>query len=184
MANPSSNTDAAPPERGSQGLIFLAGAIKFWWLNQCDWCSHVEEMPEPIAVCPKCGKPGMKEWWGGPEHTAYVNWRNEVRHILIEEGFLTYAPHEAFKGTWTDAAQAVNDAGISAASVMLVLSEDWVPSVGTDDEVDYADLVGTPVVYAPPGTDKETLINMIRKAMSHCPKCRYPHPENEPCVVD
>lgn len=165
MAIPSNDTDAAPPERGSQGLVFLAGAIKFWWLNWCEVCGHLEDMSEPVAVCPKCGTQGMEEFWGGPAHKAYVDWRNEVRSALIEANFLTYSPHEAFKGTWTNAAQAVNDAGISVASVMLVLSAPWVPSEGTDDEVAYAKRVGTPVIYAPPGTDIKELLNSIREAI-------------------
>jgi hypothetical protein len=125
---PSLTTDAAPSVGDHTKLVFLAGAIKYWWDNDED--GH--------------------ERWGGPEHTAYVAWRNMVRTFLIEHGCLTYAPHEAFKGTWTERAQAVNDAGIVAADLMLVLSPAHADTPGTDAEVEYARSVGTPVYYAPP----------------------------------
>jgi len=100
-----------------------------------------------------CGWTDLRELWGGPEHTEYVEHRNYIRRMLVQEGYLTYAPHEAFKGTWDERAQAVNDAGIAACDVMLVLSPSGIPTEGTDEEVAYAERVGTPVMYVPPGSD-------------------------------
>ena len=91
--------------------------------------------------------------WDSPLHKEYVEHRNYIRRMLVQEGYLTYAPHEAFKGTWDERAQAVNDAGIAACDVMLVLSPSGIPTEGTDEEVAYAERVGTPVMYVPPGSD-------------------------------
>lgn len=153
MITPTPETDAAPPERGCKGLVFLAGAIKNWWLSSCENCGHLWEPADPQEPCPWCGDYARRELWGGPEHRAYVAWRNEVRAALVKAGYLTYAPHEAFKGTWTERAQAVNDAAIAAADLMVVMSPNGLVTEGTDAEVAYAERVGTPVVYAPPGSD-------------------------------
>lgn len=160
MINPTELTDAAPPERGSKGLIFLAGAIKYWWLKKCERCEAV--LPEDAKVCPFCNSSSIYELWGSPEHTAYVEWRDRIRRVLIENGYLTYAPHEAFKGTWDDKAQAVNDAAIAASDAALVLSPPGIPTIGTDDEVIYAKRVGTIVLYLPPGTDMSYVLHMIQ----------------------
>lgn len=179
MITPSHETDAAPPERGCEGMVFLAGAIKYWWLKKCNrpGCGHINA--EDARFCTRryvsaqtgkmesCNWTGVYEIWGTDEHTEYVNHRDYVRRALIQERFLTYAPHEAFKGTWSEAAQAVNDAGIAASDVMLVLSPPKIPTYGTDDEVAYARRVETPVIYVPPGSaqtesKREFLIQSIR----------------------
>lgn len=149
LVKPTVQTDAAPPERGSQGLIVLAGAIKWWWLTTCDNCGWVGEGTN--CRCHR-GTPKLKVHWNSMEHRAYVGWRNYVRGALIEAGFLTYAPHEAFKGTWDDRAQAVNDAAIAAARLMVVMSPPGITTVGTDDETAYAGRVGTPILLLPPNT--------------------------------
>lgn len=151
---PTDQTDAAPPERGSKGLVFLAGAIKWWWQATCLRCGHWDE-PHYMEgqYCP--AQPDQNHdlyvWWDSPEHRQYVAWRSYVRTRLIKAGYLTYAPHEAFKGTWSDRAQAVNNAGIAAADVMLVLSPPNIATLGTDVEVEYARRVGTTIRHAPPG---------------------------------
>lgn len=149
LVRPTFETDAAPPERGSQGLIVLAGAIKWWWLTTCYNCGWRGE----ISTCPRCGTDSfLKPHWNSLEHRKYVGWRNYVRGALIVAGFLTYAPYEAFKGTWDDRAQAVNDAAIAAARLMIVMSPPGVTTVGTDDETAYAARVGTPTLLLPPNT--------------------------------
>jgi hypothetical protein len=149
MIVPTSDTDAAPPERGSKGLIVLAGAIKWWWLTTCETCGWVGEGTD--CRCHR-GTPKLHVHWDSMEHRRYVGWRNYVRGALIEAGYLTYAPHEAFKGTWDDKAQAVNDAAIAAADLMLILSPLDTVTDGTDDEADYAKRVGTKTLVLPPGT--------------------------------
>ena len=85
-----------------------------------------------------------------------------MRRKLIEERFLTYAPHEAFKGTWDERAQAINDAAIRTADVFLKLSDEDIPSDGTDDEIRIAHEAGTAVGYAPPGYDLDRLAADLR----------------------
>lgn len=136
---PDHETDAAPPVAKDTKFVFLAGAIKHWW------------------------EQGM---WDSTEHRDYLRWRNEVRAVLIEEGYLTYAPHEAFKGTWTERAQAVNDAGIAACDVMLVLSPEHIPTEGTDLEVDFAQRRGVRVVYAPPTMTTSEMLVAVQAALA------------------
>lgn len=150
MITPTPTTDAAPPERGCEGIVFLAGAIKYWWLKKCDRCQHI--CAEDATFCPNCDWTGVYELWGSPEHQEYVTYRDHVRKLLIDDGYLTYAPHEAFKGTWDPRAQAVNDAGIAVSDLMLNLSPLYIPTEGTDDEVLYAARVGTPAIHIPPNS--------------------------------
>jgi hypothetical protein len=121
MPIPSLNTDAQPPQSWDSKLIVIAGAIKYWW----------------------------DENWDLPEHWEYVKWRNEVSDALVKAGYLIYRPHEAFKGTWNQKAQAVNDMAISSADLLLVLSAENIPSDGTDDEISYAERVGVPWLRTP-----------------------------------
>lgn len=162
---PTPETDAAPPGDTSTRFIFLAGAIKYWWLAKCISCSRLYDKP---TMCNHAGT----EWegcmhqlarplWDSPEHRIYLKWRRDLRAALIAEGFLTYAPHEAFKGRWDERAQAVNDAGIAACDAMIVMSKPEWPSDGTDDEVKYAHKVGTRVMYLPPpDSDSEEVWNV------------------------
>lgn len=154
MRVPKWDTDAAPPEYQSKGLVILAGAIKYWWLYVCDTCS-LTYMEEQVCTCGGT----TSALWGGPEHTEYVKWRQTVNDLLIAEKYLVYRPHEAFKGTWTEDAQVVNDCVIRASKAMLVLSPPNIPTEGTDAEVEIAHSVGVPVIYGPPGTD---LLNLLK----------------------
>jgi hypothetical protein len=130
-------------------------------------------MHEYTGACKPDKKPFMDEcngWtrnlWGGPEHTAYKQWRKDVNDLLIAEKYLVYRPHEAFKGVWTEEAQAVNDVGIYVSKVMLVLSPPNIPTEGTDAEVEIARGYGKPVIYAPPGTDPVLLKALIEEEIS------------------
>lgn len=162
---PSLATDAQPPQVHDAPLIFLAGAIKYWWLWECDVCGDLQEAETGLrGACNKVECDGVyAELWGTPYHDAYVEYRNNVRSALIEEGYLTYAPHEAFKGTWSEKAQAVNDAGIAMSDLMLVLSPPGIPTEGTDDEVAYARRVETPVMEAPPWTAIPALMSTLKE---------------------
>lgn len=164
MIEPKWDTDAAPPEYESKGLIFLAGAIKYWWLHVCQDCKEIYMSHQD--QCVECGGYEVLNLWGGPEHTEYVQWRKDVNDLLIAEKYLVYRPHEAFKGTWTDDAQAVNNIGIYVSKVMLVLSPPNIPTEGTDAEVEIARGYGKPVIYAPPGTDLLVLMALIEEEIS------------------
>lgn len=157
---PSLHTDAQPPVGDHTKVIFLAGAIKYWWLWECDICGDLQESDK--GECPKSDCDGWySELWGCDFHKAYLKWRDDVRHALIDLGYLTYAPHEAFKGTWHEKAQAVNDAGIAMSDLMLVLSPPNIPTEGTDDEVLYAKRVDTPILYAEPSMGIAALLRAL-----------------------
>lgn len=128
------HTDAGPSVGDHTPIIFLAGAIKYWW----------------------------DENWNSPAHRTYLQWRKDVRAALIEADYLTYAPHEALKGIWNESAQAINDAAIKASDLMLIVSSPATPSKGTDDERDYADSVGTPWIYAPPATGIDNMLFLVK----------------------
>ena len=150
---PTPETDAAPPGDTSTKFIFLAGAIKYWWLHKCPKCNRLFDDRSLCAhgdTLNSIAKVWTVQLWDSPEHQKYLKWRRDLRAALIENGYLTYAPHEAFKGRWDERAQAVNDAGIAVCDLMVVLSDvGWI-SEGTDAEVYYARTVNTPVIWTPP----------------------------------
>lgn len=106
-------------------IILLAGPIKFWWDDN----------------------------WMTPEHVRYVEWRQKVTDALVGDGYLIYQPHAAWKGTWNEAAQAVNNVVIGICDVMVILTPPGVTSDGTDEEERQAKALGIPRVAAPPSPD-------------------------------
>jgi hypothetical protein len=153
-------TDAAPPGEPAI-IVVLGGAIKVWW-EACPACKGYGTIDAyPCRLCNSRG-----ELYGGLAHLEYKQWRETVRRRLIEERFLTYAPHEAFKGTWDERAQAINDAAIRTADIFLVLSPSNLPSNGTDAEIKVAEKAGTLVASAPPGTDLDELVTGLHAALS------------------
>jgi hypothetical protein len=143
-------TDAAPPTGEMTALIVLAGAIKYWWLYRCPACTALYDHPDETCATPHClGRP--EQLWDSAEHHQYLDWRNQLRAALIERSALTYAPHEAFKGTWVENAQIINDAAIQAADLMVVMSPEGIPTEGTDAEVLVAAAAQTPVLRLPCG---------------------------------
>ncbi len=133
---PTLETDAAPPVGDNSKIVILAGAIKYWWGGN----------------------------WDTPEHYEYLQWREQVRALLVGSGYLVYAPHEAFKGTWTERAQVVNNSAIETSDVMVVLTARSIPSEGTDDEIKHAREVGTPVVWCPSSIGLTQVIPTIEEA--------------------
>lgn len=174
-AVPGMLVDAAPPD-GDVPLIFLAGAIKFWWLSRCKQCGLVGEDKQRGGAfngfCPE-GPYDLhlpNAFWSSPDHRAYLEHRDMVREVAIELGYLTYAPHEAFKGQWTERAQAVNDAAIRASNVMINMSPSFACGVvvitdGTDDEIITAREAGVPVEFIPPGPRRQRVAKMLKAAV-------------------
>lgn len=168
-------TDAAPPD-GIRHMIFLAGAIKFWWLSRCTNCNIVGERKDyEGTVCTGGVGPVFEhvwyEFWGSDDHKRYIEHRDNTRHVLIEEGFLTYAPHEAFKGRWVESAQKVNDAAIRVCSAMVVMSPKEacgarVITDGTDDEICYAQSHGKPVIWYSPTDNVSHLLQRVEHLLS------------------
>lgn len=165
-AKPSLATDAyeppAPPEGGTK-TIMLGGAIKWWWQASCIDCGHwddAEIMRNQRGCLAKTGGAGhsLYVWWNSIEHRTYVAWRDAVRAALIDAGYLTYAPWMAFKGTWNEEAQLVNDAALIVSDAFVVLSPKYAITEGTDVEREYAAELGIPVIEAPaPARDEAQL---------------------------
>lgn len=152
---PTPETDAAPPEGDDTKLIMLAGAIKAWWMHKCAVCGRYHDKPTECEHTGtwwhNTGGVGTVPMWDSKLHRQYLAYRRDLQAALIATNrYLTYAPHNAFKGRWMELrAQAVNDAAIAAADLMVVMSPRDIPTDGTDDEVIKAAEVGTSVLYIP-----------------------------------
>jgi hypothetical protein len=105
-------------ENANPPFVFLAGPIRFWWED------------------------GQ---WDSPLHQQYTKWRDDVRVALVRIGCLVYSPHRAWQGRWNERAQAVNDAAIRAATVVIDLRIPGVPADGTEREIETAYQAGVPV---------------------------------------
>jgi hypothetical protein len=115
-------------------IVMLAGPIKHWW----------------------------DENWDTVEHWDYVSWRDAVNDGLVDEGYLVYRPHEAFKGRWDERAQSVNDLVLRTSDVILNLTPPRVPSLGTDGEILYAkNHANALIVPAPPVEDVDKGISNL-----------------------
>lgn len=126
-----------PEAKGPAKMIILLGAIRHWW----------------------------DENWNTPEHWDYASWRNEVSGALVAAGYLVYRPHEAFKGTWNERAQLVNDAAIGASDLALVLSDENIPSEGTDAEIRIAHVRKTPVLRVTSKMGLEHMLTAVSAAL-------------------
>lgn len=154
---PSLYTDAretSTTDSSAVKIIMLGGAIKWWWQATCLNCGHWDEAEIMRGqACPATGHTGNHStyvWWNSIEHRAYVAWRDEVRAALIDAGYLTYAPWMAFKGTWDERAQVVNDAVLTVADAFVVMSPPYAITDGTDMEREVCRALKVPVIDAPP----------------------------------
>lgn len=118
-------------------VVFLAGPIKHWW-SLPDWD---EELP-----------------------ARYFEWRDAVEVAFIEAGFLVYMPHSAFRGSWWEAAQEINDFAISRSDILVYLTPDGVPADGTEHEVATAERFDRPTMHLPPGSveDLAAAVHVLR----------------------
>lgn len=106
--------------------VVLAGPIKVWW------------------------EPGM---WGSELHNEYMEWRNAVQALMVQEGHLVYSPHQAWRGAWSEVAQEVNDSAIRMSHALVVVTPPGVKAEGTQHEMEYARENDVAVVLSPPGGD-------------------------------
>lgn len=98
---------------GKLGIAPLAmpiGPVAYWW--DTDTYKH----------------------WDLPEHWHYVAWREAVNNALIEHGMLVFRHWEAFKGTWNDEFQFINNEVLDRASVVINITPDYAWSEGVDRE--------------------------------------------------
>lgn len=88
--------------------------------------------------------------WDLPEHWHYVAWRQRVNDALVESGYLVYRHWEAFKGTWNNRMQEVNNFVLDRSDFIVTLKPDYAWSEGHDEEVTRAAENGQEVISAPP----------------------------------
>jgi len=103
-------------------IVFIGGPIKHWW----------------------------DENWMSPEHLRYDEWRTKTEEACIAASFLVYKPYTAWKGTWNEEAQAVNDTVIGVIDVFIDLTPPGVPSKGTTEERKLAKDLGVEIFNFPP----------------------------------
>ena len=130
---------AMPPRPGTNDakIIFLSGAVAYWW----------------------------DENWDTPEHYEYMQWRDNVRTALIAGGYLTYAHYEAFKGTWNPRAQMINNYALRVCDLMLIMTAAAIPSPGTDEEMEMAQAFKVPVLRVPSSVGLARLLPMVNEAL-------------------
>lgn len=121
-------------------LAILAGPIKYWWDDN----------------------------WDTPEHWHYDAWREALSAGLVADGsFLVYRPHHAYKGTWTERGQSVNDAALKAADVVIDMTPPGIPSEGTVSEIKQASSSGAVIVQAPPPATQQEFNAAIKTLIDH-----------------
>lgn len=124
---------AAPPNGSDTKIIFLAGAVAYWW----------------------------DENWDSPQHYEYMQWRNDVRTALVACEYLVYAHYEAFKGTWAHKAQSINEYALTHSDLMLILTAPEIPSPGTLSELLVAKTFGVPHAYAPSSIGLPNMLRLV-----------------------
>jgi nucleoside 2-deoxyribosyltransferase len=97
--------------------VFLAGPIEYWW--------GTEEEPDRF---------------NSPAAVAYREHRDRVRDWFVDNHFLVYSPHNAFKGDWNEKMQPVNDYVLGLCDIVVDLTPDSFlrRTFGTAHEVDLA----------------------------------------------
>lgn len=128
---------------GEAPVVMPIGPVAYWW--DTDTYKH----------------------WDLPEHWHYVAWREALNDALIEHGCLVYRHWEAFKGTWNNRMQDVNNIILDRADVIIDMTPDDVWSEGVEEE--YAHLWDTGrlnlVILAPPPKTKEEFSWRIKEIL-------------------
>jgi hypothetical protein len=134
---------------GEAPVVMLIGPVAYWW--DTDTYKH----------------------WDLPEHWHYVAWRERLNDALIESGFLVYRHWEAFKGTWNNRMQEVNNYVLERSDFVVNMTPDYAWSEGVDEELDFANSLGQEVLMAPPPKTEEefawaikTLIEELKDRLS------------------
>jgi hypothetical protein len=113
---------------GEAPVVMILGPVAYWW--DTDTYQH----------------------WDLPEHWHYVKWRERVNDALIENGYLVYRHWEAFKGTWNNRMQEVNNYVLERVDFVVNIKPDYAWSDGTDEELAYCADLHKEVILAPPPT--------------------------------
>jgi hypothetical protein len=132
---------------GEAPVVMVIGPVAYWW--DTDEYKH----------------------WDLPEHWHYVKWRQRVNDALVEAGYLVYRHWEAFKGTWNDRMQFINNAVLEQSDFVINIRPLYAWSDGTDKEVQFAREIGKPVFdYPPPKTEEEfswAIKNLLERLADH-----------------
>lgn len=136
---------------GEAPVVMLCGPIAYWW--DTDTYQH----------------------WDLPEHKHYVKWRNRISDALVEAGYLVYRPHEAFKGTWNNRMQNLNNTVLELSDFIINMQPEGTWSDGTDEEMIECARLGKIVIYAPPPRVEDgfniPLQNLLDELASHLEIC-------------
>lgn len=119
---------------GKAPCVMPIGPVAYWW--DTDTYKH----------------------WELPEHWRYVKYREMLNDALIEHGFLVYRHWEAFKGTWNDEFQDVNNIMLERAWAVVDITPTFAWSEGRDREISHLEEIGEmdKLVVAPmPKTEEE-----------------------------
>lgn len=117
---------------GEAPVVMIIGPVAYWW--DTDTYQH----------------------WNTPEHWHYVAWREQLCDALIESGYLTYRHWEAFKGTWNNKMQGVNNYILGLADYIINICPSSAWSEGTQEEMQECYRLNKKVIYgAPPQTKEE-----------------------------
>ena len=82
---------------GEAPVVMIIGPVAYWW--DTDAYQH----------------------WDLPEHWHFVEWRQRLNDALIETGFLVYRHWEAFKGTWNNRMQDINNIVLDRADYLSLI---------------------------------------------------------------
>lgn len=121
-------------------IVALVGPIEYWW-----------NTPDDPAR------------FHSPEAVRYRDWRERLSRFLVDSGRLVFRPHEAFKGPWDERAQVFNDHMVEISDVIVNMRPPGIPGRGTDHELELAESLGKPIIWAPPGCSMTELDFKIRK---------------------
>lgn len=117
--------------------VFLAGPIEYWWQD--------DNFDTPLAV-------------------AYRRYRELLAQAFVDEGFLVFLPHQAFKGSWNEKMQEVNNCALIRSDVVIDMSPRGIPGLGTAHEMQIARDHGIPIVCAFPDVEWPSQFGMQRYA--------------------
>lgn len=131
---------------GEAPVVMLIGPVAYWW--DTDEYKH----------------------WDLPEHWHYVAWREALNDALIQAGYLVYRHWEAFKGTWNNKMQGVNNYVLNLSDYVINMKPEYAWSEGTDEEMAEAAENGKHVLYAPPPKTKEEFNWRIKEILNELGK--------------
>jgi hypothetical protein len=131
---------------GEAPVVMVVGPVAYWW--DTDEYKH----------------------WDLPEHWHYVKWRERLNDALVQAGYLVYRHWEAFKGTWNNKMQEVNNYVLERSDIIVNIKPDYAWSEGTDEEMHEAERLGKVVLYAPPPKTEEEFSWAIKELLEEMRK--------------